>query len=110
MEWREVCFPGLSDAKCWSFCRRESSTAAGGRDDGKGTRVRRARMSGRMTLIDSVAPFGFVFLLPVRESGATNRLPGGWNGYKVRAPCALPPRVRFWVGSCLSVDKINLYI
>lgn len=38
-------------------------------------------MSCRMTLIDSVAPFCFVFLLPVREGGATNRLPGGWNGY-----------------------------
>lgn len=68
-------------------------------------------MSCRMTLIDSVAPFwGFVFLLPVREGGATNRLPGGWNGYRVRTPCALPPRVRFWVGSCLSIDIISFYI
>lgn len=66
---------------------------------GKGTRVRSARMScSKMTLIDSVAPFGLFFLLPVREGGATSRLPGGWNGDKVHTPCALPSRVRFWVG------------
>lgn len=94
-----------------AFADARAPQRQGARMTGKGTRVRSsARMScSRMTLIDSVAPFGLFFLLPVREGGATSRLPGGWNGDKVHTPCALPSRVRFWVGLCLSIDINSFY-
>lgn len=65
-----------------------------GRDDGGGDAGTLTGMSCRMTLIDSVAPFSIVFLLPVREGGATNPEAGGWNGDRAHTPpCALPSRL-----------------